>query len=186
MSKNKTPKIFISGVYIIENVTKHIFYVGSSQNLEQRRKEHFAALKNGKHINKTMQKDYNEGDYFIFGVYKFVYPDHKQLFYEERLITEEIGKTKDLYNIELLTNVRLTSTEALKNRLVDYLCRKRLGRSFDQMCVGMTPAGYDMYFDIITSDPEEEKAIRAKYQPLIDYQNKEKYEKYFRGKQKIS
>lgn len=47
----------MSGIYVITNTINGRQYVGQSQNIFFRRKQHFVALKNGTHENKAMQQD---------------------------------------------------------------------------------------------------------------------------------
>ena len=49
----------MSGIYVITNTINGRQYVGQSQNIFFRRKQHFVALKNGTHENKAMQQDWN-------------------------------------------------------------------------------------------------------------------------------
>ena len=49
----------MSGIYVITNTINGRQYVGQSQNIFFRRKQHFVALKNGIHENKAMQQDWN-------------------------------------------------------------------------------------------------------------------------------
>jgi len=48
------------GIYAIVNRENWRSYVGSSVDIENRSKQHFAALRNHKHINKELQADFNE------------------------------------------------------------------------------------------------------------------------------
>lgn len=48
-----------SGIYCIINTVNKKCYVGQSNNVYRRRKQHFSALKAGKHENWVMQFDYN-------------------------------------------------------------------------------------------------------------------------------
>lgn len=47
------------GIYLITNHFNNKVYVGQTNDFERRKEQHFAALVNGKHENKFMQKDYN-------------------------------------------------------------------------------------------------------------------------------
>lgn len=49
----------LSGIYKITNLTNGKIYVGQSQNVYARRKQHFTALRQGTHGNKQMQEDWN-------------------------------------------------------------------------------------------------------------------------------
>ncbi len=47
----------LAGIYKITNTKNGKVYVGQSQNVYERRIEHFVALRRGRHPNKAMQKD---------------------------------------------------------------------------------------------------------------------------------
>ena len=46
-----------SGIYKITNLLNGKVYVGQSQNVFERKIQHFTALRNGNHENREMQKD---------------------------------------------------------------------------------------------------------------------------------
>ncbi len=48
------------GVYMILNTTNNKFYIGSSCNMLNRRKEHFWTLSRGIHCNSYLQRSYNK------------------------------------------------------------------------------------------------------------------------------
>lgn len=49
-----------SGIYKITNLNNNKVYVGQSQNVFERRKEHFSALYSGKHPNAALQADWDK------------------------------------------------------------------------------------------------------------------------------
>lgn len=63
-----------SGIYFIRNVLNHKIYVGSSVNLEKRKKRHFYDLKRNTHNNIHLQRAYNKiGEkYFIFEIVELI------------------------------------------------------------------------------------------------------------------
>lgn len=62
-----------SGIYKITNLTNNKIYVGQSQNVFERKIEHFTALRRKKHPNKQMQKDWNKNNRgFRWDVIEFV------------------------------------------------------------------------------------------------------------------
>jgi group I intron endonuclease len=57
------------GIYGIENMARQRLYIGFSNNVERRKREHFNALRLNKHVNSFMQADYNkygEKKFFFF------------------------------------------------------------------------------------------------------------------------
>ena len=52
----------VSGIYKITNLLNGKVYVGQSQNVFERKIQHFTALRNGNHENREMQKDWNKNN----------------------------------------------------------------------------------------------------------------------------
>lgn len=51
-----------SGVYCIKNIKKLKYYIGSSNNLNKRRINHFSMLRNKTHHSINLQKAYNRSE----------------------------------------------------------------------------------------------------------------------------
>lgn len=49
-----------SGIYKITNLKNSKVYIGQSENMFKRRKQHFSALEYGHHQNKQMQEDFTK------------------------------------------------------------------------------------------------------------------------------
>lgn len=49
----------IAGIYKITNIINNKIYIGSSNNIYKRKREHFSSLKNGTHCNIHLQRAYN-------------------------------------------------------------------------------------------------------------------------------
>lgn len=63
----------LAGIYKITNTITGKVYVGQSQNVYERRREHFVALRHNKHENKLMQHDWNTNNRgFRFDVIEFI------------------------------------------------------------------------------------------------------------------
>ena len=58
------------GVYGIFNKTKHKLYIGSTTNLQVRKRLHEQYLRRGKHPCKEMQKDFMNNDVFTFNIFE--------------------------------------------------------------------------------------------------------------------
>lgn len=57
-------------IYTIKNEKSNKLYVGKAIDFERRKKRHLNHLKQNKHCNYDLQKDYNNGDNLIFGTLK--------------------------------------------------------------------------------------------------------------------
>lgn len=55
------PEYEHTGIYAIVNIKKMMVYIGSSYNIKKRAIGHNNSLKSGKHSNKGLQEDYNNG-----------------------------------------------------------------------------------------------------------------------------
>ena len=49
----------MSGIYLISNSKNGKVYVGSSKNIEKRKKQHFKDLENNTHHSVKLQRSYN-------------------------------------------------------------------------------------------------------------------------------
>ena len=92
-----------AAVYKIRNQQTGVIYIGCSTQLKRRWRRHKNYLKNNKHDNKLLQKEYNEHglDAFEFEIIKDYPADtpFKVLEEEERkLIWESVQKGEKLYN----------------------------------------------------------------------------------------
>ena len=56
----------VSGVYCIRNIENDRTYVGSSQNIRTRIRDHFSKLEKGTHVNAFLQRDYDKCSVFAF------------------------------------------------------------------------------------------------------------------------
>lgn len=61
---------FKSGIYSIINKTNNLIYIGSTNNLQHRKNQHFSLLSLNKHFNKKLQNSWNKYgfDQFEFNV----------------------------------------------------------------------------------------------------------------------
>lgn len=97
--------ITLGGIYKIENLATGRIYIGKSKNVIDRFKQHKQSLKNGHHVNKNLQKDYN-----IYGKSNFEFSilkktdDVKKLYYYESYYVDKYNCNKNGYNIKRLYN----------------------------------------------------------------------------------
>ena len=84
-----------AGIYCIKCEVNNKIYVGQSKNIEQRWKHHKANLEKGEHINRELQKDYNEYgiDAFVFTILETIQNTNnlqKELFAREKYWGEKL------------------------------------------------------------------------------------------------
>lgn len=60
------PKSKVGGIYMILNIDNRKVYIGQTRNFQQRAYSHSSNLRTGKHPNKAMQADYNNGNRMRF------------------------------------------------------------------------------------------------------------------------
>lgn len=103
----------ISGVYKIINIINGKFYIGSSENLERRRREHFRELKSNRHANKKLQHSYNKygKDNFKFEIIEYV-KDVDSLFNIEQKWLDELRPYDKCVGYNIATN----TTSGMKGR----------------------------------------------------------------------
>lgn len=88
----------VSGIYKIINNVDGKLYIGSAQNLNERKKEHFSLLKNNKHYNIYLQRAVNKYGITNFKFDIIVYCNKKDLITYEQIAINSI-KFNMLYNI---------------------------------------------------------------------------------------
>ena len=71
------------------------FYIGSSKNINQRKRTHIRTLEQGIHSNIVMQRSYNKNKHFKFDVMFYCSPESR-LIEEQRLIDIYIDNPKSL------------------------------------------------------------------------------------------
>lgn len=86
-----------SGIYQIRNLASGKVYIGSAVNLHRRRKDHFVALRAGKHHCSPLQHSWNKhgSDAFVFEVLCFVTRPSDLINEEQR----HLDQSTPLYNI---------------------------------------------------------------------------------------
>lgn len=92
-----------SGIYKIEILEEGFVYIGSSNSITRRIKEHRCYLKNNKHYNTSLQKYYNEG-YTL------------QASLVEEVLDLHVLWEKELYHIYDNEDIVLNETHYTKNR----------------------------------------------------------------------
>lgn len=87
------------GVYTIKNKASGKIYIGSSNNLEKRKQQHFKELREKRHINKNLQSDFEKygEENFIFFVIEYSWRSNR-LEIEQKWINK-YKKSGILYNI---------------------------------------------------------------------------------------
>lgn len=109
------------GIYSIKNVKNNKIYIGSSNNIEKRIKDHFRNLKNNKHSNQYLQNAYNKygNESFIFEILE-VFEDINK--YDLlKIESDYLNKVEfeQLYNLTLITNGGGADTLCKKSILID-------------------------------------------------------------------
>lgn len=91
-----------AGVYVIVNAKNKKCYVGSSKNISNRINQHISQLKNNKSPVDEMQKDFNNGDNFIF---------HVVLKYHD----SDVGNHRNKKNLLALEGKAIKAYDAVKS-----------------------------------------------------------------------
>lgn len=88
-----------TGIYQIKNNKSGKVYIGSTNNLDKRKKQHFKELAEGRHINKALQQDFTK-----YGENAFTYSIIEYTWNSNRLQREQswidaLKKSGRLYNV---------------------------------------------------------------------------------------
>ena len=92
----------VSGVYGFWNIENGKIYIGSSKNIKSRINNHLSKLRNGRHENKEMQKDFDDGNKFM--VFNVLEVDNtKNLRYFENISIIRFDAINKGYNKQPIT-----------------------------------------------------------------------------------
>ena len=102
-----------SGIYKITNIINNKMYIGSSENLERRRNEHFRELKANRHSNVKLQHAYNKYgvDNFKFEVLEYVADINCLLNTEQKWLDEF-----RVYDRGIGYNIAISASAPMKGR----------------------------------------------------------------------
>lgn len=90
-----------SGIYCIENLTTHKKYIGQSNNISYRIKQHLYELRNDKHYNSYLQKAWNKYGEEDFNIYVVEYCDVEILDEKERFYIAQYNTTDNQYGYNM-------------------------------------------------------------------------------------
>lgn len=90
---------FNSGIYQIVNLINNKIYIGSSNNLKDRKRRHFNGLNSGTSPNKKLQRSYNKHGKESFEFQILLYCDPENLIFYEQLLLDNENKS-NLYNLK--------------------------------------------------------------------------------------
>lgn len=109
LSTVRNVKERISGIYRIWNIVDNKSYIGSSNHIYHRFEGHISNLKNNKHYNKLLQKDYNllGDENFKFEILEIINTNSDLLLNENKWINNSIN----LYNKTIFSNINLTDKD---------------------------------------------------------------------------
>ena len=106
-----------SGIYQIRNLVNDKIYIGSSENLYIRYREHFYTLNKNIHRNGKLQKSFNKhGEQnFIFEIIEFV-EDKNKLLEREQYWIDRFNVVKTGYNIQPIAG-RICITDEVRKKM---------------------------------------------------------------------
>lgn len=109
-----------SAIYKIKNLINNKFYIGSTNNPERRKKEHFLRLKQNSHDNTYLQNAYNKYGKKNLKFEIIEYCDPQEQYILEQKWIDKYKNKNILYNISLIANEpphTLESIKKMKNKI---------------------------------------------------------------------
>lgn len=110
----------MKGIYKITNLINNKVYIGQSDRLNNREREHFYRLENGVHHNEHLQKSYNKHgkEYFMFEIIEYTENlDERELFWLNEsggLNSDKTYNFKDPKTKEWSDYARVKQSETMK------------------------------------------------------------------------
>src|ERR1700690_1310419 len=94
------------GVYKITNIANDKIYIGSSVNIEARKRSHFSDLKSGRHPNPYLQRSYNKygADKFKHEVVEIVKDENTLRLVEQYWLDRARHEESSLLNISMFAS----------------------------------------------------------------------------------
>lgn len=149
-----TPQDKYAGIYAIINLYNNKFYVGSTNNLAFRQRNHFNQLKRNYHDNPHLQRSYNKygSSYFIMVLLEKVEDDLSLIEREQFWFDElDIGNPNISYNMLMIagrTTGRITSEETKQKqsnwhmgKVISEESKKKMSKSKSKAIVQCTLDG---------------------------------------------
>ena len=105
--------------------TEEILYVGSTHDIEQRKKQHLNALDKGRHENKTLQKLYDSVGGVVYVKCELAYDDTEiplriMEFFYTSMLRPRANRTFNMSNGKKWDNMRLCDSKLAK-RIMDVI-----------------------------------------------------------------
>ena len=88
-----------TGIYAIENTVNGKMYIGSTVSFDRREREHFSALRNGKHHSPKLQNSYNKHGGEVFSFRPLLICRTEDLLFYEQLLIDRSDVARAGYNI---------------------------------------------------------------------------------------
>jgi len=117
------------GIYQIRNTINNKKYIGKSIHIEKRTKQHFQALRSGRHLNQRLQKefDYYGKNSFVVDVLRECHRDLLERYESIYCYNADAWNPNKGYNIEPMWDFRhisLLEAEEIKNNFLESLFSK--------------------------------------------------------------
>jgi group I intron endonuclease len=120
-----------SGIYQIRNTRNGKIYIGSTDNFNRRKSEHFSCLRNNKHSASKLQNSYNktkDKSFFIFEIllicrednlilYEQIFMDYYKPWYNGTLVAGRLFLTKEIIQKRIKSLKKTLSLPHQKERM---------------------------------------------------------------------
>ena len=119
----------MQGVYCIEHIDSGTKYIGSSNNIQQRWREHKSHLRRNKHVNRWLQRAWNKygEDTFVFSVVYECNDVTERITVEQHLLNEikENGNTYNMLDCVLAPMYNKETVDKMRDGVIKSWKEKR-------------------------------------------------------------
>ena len=149
----------ITGIYCIKNTINNNIYVGSSIDINKRKREHFSSLTKNKHHSRYLQRSFNK-----HGKENFSFSILEECFPEELLIREQhfINTLSPRYNVCRIAGNSFGTkrTEEAKNNISKAQKERFKTQSAWNKGISRTPEEIENHRNKILGKPSKKKGMK--------------------------
>lgn len=110
---------YLSYIYSLLNTKTNKAYIGQCQNLKERKRKHFEALRRGDHFNRHLQFSYNQYGEEVFTFIPLIECDEEKVDQYEDLFIKFFDTKNDKHGYNIRDGGRFHMTQGMINKMTE-------------------------------------------------------------------